>query len=309
MGFFSDLIGFAGDLFSGGGSKQDHLTPALNMQMFNKAQIQNERLYVHAAKRDQANINWARAYQQQQDKNSIQWRVADATAAGLHPLVAAGFNPGSGPVAVNASTSPPSSSPGMVSPGGHYSASSGGGNMGQNLSGAIRRLLTREERQELDKSKLYAEVERQRNLERSSLENETLELRNAILRSELALRNANPNPPAPSLSDPSAAKVGTTQFQPAMPVVGDKDVGREAGHIQDYGYVRTRTGIAIVPSKDMKERMEEEPSQQAGWWFRNNLVPFVNRKYAPSYPDAKQFPNRPGYRWKWNGFEFQEVKK
>lgn len=309
MGIFSDVVNIASDLFSSGGRGKDHEAQILNHQMFNQAQAQNERLYVHAAKRDQANINWARAYQQQQDKNSIQWRVADATAAGLHPLVAAGFNPGSGPVAVNASTSPPSSSPGMVPPQGDPSASSRGGNMGQNISRAIRAMLTPEERQELDKSKLYAEVERQRDLERRGLENETLELRNAILRSELALRNANPTPAAGAVANPSSAKIGSVEYQPAMPVVSGKNRSQQPGSYTDYKYIRTRDGIVVQPSDDVKKGMDDDIVQQAQWWFRNNLVPALEYDTKFAKPDPRDFPNRPGYEWKWAGWGFKEYKK
>ena len=79
-------------------------------------------------------------------------------------------------------------------------------------------------------------------------------------------------------------------------------VGRGApqeapGAISDIGWVRTATGFTPVPSKDAKERIEDDVFQQ-GLWFTRNIL-------APQFGFAKPpFPNFLGDEksYRWNSF-------
>lgn len=206
-------------------------------------------------------------------QNQIQWRVADAEKAGIHPLYAMGITP--------TSYAPQQVGLGL-------------GEMGQNISRAMTATQTRKERM---MTSMLAMEERKRGdmLFRQQVERNSLE--NDYLRSQIArLNGAQMSPEMPSLggnNDPTARFLP----QPAMPVVSSEDdIAREAGYITDYGYSRTADGLAVVPSRDMYERIEDNPGQQLGWWLRNNLLPMINaRGLRP--PDTREFPNRPGYEW------------
>lgn len=48
---------------------------------------------------------------------------------------------------------------------------------------------------------------------------------------------------------------------------------QEPGAISDTGFVRTPTGLAPVPSKDAKERIEDQIIPEAMWGLRNHVLP------------------------------------
>jgi len=95
-------------------------------------------------------------------QNQIQWRVADATAAGLHPLAALGVNPASGPAA--------------AAVGGMGSALS---SMGQNIGRAVEAYMSPEEKAMSRLMAARAQLQQTQNNE----------LQNAMLRAQVALLN------------------------------------------------------------------------------------------------------------------------
>lgn len=109
-----------------------------------------------------------------------------------------------------------------------------------------------------------------------------------------------------------------SQFGPSMPSA-DEDRqpnrstilgtgGREAGSLNDYGYVKNDGKYYIVPSKEGKERTEDNMIQEGLWAFRNQLIPILPGSKDPVPPSD---PVPPGYDWKWNGvyYEMVPVKK
>lgn len=242
----------------------------------------NQNAQENANATNQANWQTSMAYQDLVNKNQIQWKVADAKAAGLHPLAALGASTASGPasfVGANAETG----------------LGDAVGSMGSDISRAINVSRTQKER-------LVAFENSARSLD---LENKGLQ--NEVLRARLAQINANNNPPAPG--DPYLVE-GQTQSG-----IKDKAMERapgaegaphqEQGAITDTGYVRTPTGWAPTPSNDVKQRIEDNFVQERLWDIRNNLLPSMGRSMSP--PRHVELP--PNTHWRFNPFkqEYQIV--
>lgn len=146
-----------------------------------------------------------------------------------------------------------------------------------------------------------------------ALQLERGELENAKLRSEIA--KMGPSTPAMPIGarylvdgqgesvvpSPSSSSVKASGGQ----LVTDKALERvpaapgqpqsEPGAITDVGYARTATGWAPVPSKDVKERIEDNIIQEAMWAFRNNVMPTFGYNKAPP-----PFPAPEGKAWVYN---------
>lgn len=218
------------------------------------------------------------AMQKEFATHGVRWKVADAQAAGLHPLAALGTN--------TANFSPVS---------GHQIGDTSMPNalasMGQDVSRAVHATRTQDER-----TKAMADL---------SLENASLQ--NDLLRSQIAKINANMNPAFPGGS-PGIIE-GQGNSQPTAPEVIMKPLERikssatqpaqEVGEVPDYGFVRTPTGLAVVPSKDVKEKIEDQFIPEAMWALRNQLLP--NLGGGPTPPDPSKYPlPRGAVAWKWS---------
>jgi len=220
----------------------------------------------------QANIN--REFAQ----NSIRWKVDDAKRAGIHPLAALGTQTHSPIISA-------------VEP----SRVNEMGRLGQDISRAGEMMMTRKGRIQNQAAKLT--------LERGELENE-------LLRTQI--RNAN----APSL--PSNADIGGLagqgdaymREQPARKIhSGIRAPERQYGYVSDYGFAKTRTGLTIVPSEDVKERIEDQFIPEMMWALRNQVMPYLG--IAPRKPSTKEFPLPKGMEWVWSRrhMEFRPMKK
>lgn len=223
-------------------------------------------------------------FQKDMAHNQIQWRTADAKAAGLHPLFALGASP------YSASPIPVSGDGG----GGEFLS-----NMGQNISRAVGAGMTARQR-EKEAAALAAQntMERKRQdiLFRQQIENN--ELQNTFLAARIALlKQPGTGPGQPEVRDvgPGVVAVNPARTTSPDPV----NTGREAGAIRDYGFVSTDAGgLAVVPSYDVHERIEDNFPQQLGWALRNQIVPFFGGLEPPS---RSQFPlPRGATRWKWD---------
>lgn len=226
-----------------------------------------------------------RKAQKQALQHTIRWRVADAKEAGIHPLFALGAQPMS------------------VSPS-YHGIGQGFREMGQDLSRAKMAAMDRQERQAAEaRATMAAAAETKRQAPLAALEMERAALENDLLRSQIArLNSAQIGPGGANPFGPSAAP-GTVVRQPSTPTVNAPgNVAREAGDITDYGYVRMDNGlIGVVPSADMKQRIEDTP-QEWTWFWRNNMAPMFGGR-PPAAPPVSQYPNRPGYRWVWSPME------
>lgn len=230
-------------------------------------------------------------------KHGIRWRVEDAKAAGLHPLYALGANTASfSPVHVGAR---------QPSAGAEFAAQ-----MGQGLVSAGLRAATRDER---------ADVLANLQVKSAELGVQNQELQNQLLGSQIARMNANPTVSLPSNSDmplltgqgnafPSSSGGNAyVQEKPLERIHSSPGVpAQEVGTVADYGFARTGTGLAIVPSKDVKERIEDQFIPEIMWSARNQFVgPYTG---AVKAPDPRHYPPPKGStHWVWNPLanEFQ----
>lgn len=243
-----------------------------------------------SALRAQENMN-AQNIQMQKEfaQEGIRWRVADAKAAGIHPLYALG--------AQIPSYSPSTYIPGERGPsrGERFgSALDGLGRAGQGLARALDAGRTDDERHA---ARMQVLTERR------------AELENDLISSQIARLNQQPTAGVPSLRPqaiPGQADVErngllvtpsrvhaverpqeVTRTAPGIP-------SQEPHEISDLGFARTATGLVPVPSKDMKERIEDMSLPEALWSMRNNLLPPESN--APSH---RLLP--PGaVKWRWN---------
>lgn len=222
----------------------------------------------NAKNANEFNANVSREFAQ----SGIQWRVQDARAAGIHPLAAMGVPLSSGP---------------SVSVGG-TDWSSALGSMGQDISRAAGAVQTPNERKQ-------AATLSSLQLERAGLENE-------LLRSQIARANQPVNPPLPSPTSAGDALLnrtptaGTTTV-PVEVSATERNPAKAAGYHPDMTYVRTSAGgLALVPSKDAKQLVEDQFIPETLWSLRNHLGSFVKAPPTPSVPPPA------GYQWIWRPF-------
>ena len=165
---------------------------------------------------------------------------------------------------------------------------------GQDISRAIEAGLTKEDRI----GKQLGELA----VEKGQLENQLLKAQ---------VRHAQ-NPPLPSnsqlggLSGQGNSYLVEEPTRKAHSSVGAPE--RQFGAVTDYGFARTRKGLAIVPSEKIKERIEDQMVPELMWALRNQVVPLFK---APRKPSLKEFPLPKGYDWEWfrRYQEFRPVKK
>lgn len=258
--------------------KAQNSRDAQNRQFSHESDLRSERLYY-------AQENAQREFAQ----HGVQWRADDARAAGIHPLAAIG---GAG-----ASYSPQSvnfSSPIVDA---DYTKSNQIRDMGQNLSRAASALFDKHSRN------------------MAALAQERGELENDLLRSKLALMTGT----GPGL--PSNSGIGNEMFGSGQgdgygttgkngPPIVEKPVekfrsspftpGKQAGSVDDYTYARTGRGtLAVVPSADVKQLIEDQIIPEIQWSVRNFFTPMVNKK-ALREPNTREHPLPKGYKsWRY----------
>lgn len=254
MGIFGDILSFTGGLI--GSNKAANTQKDINYE----------------------NAALSREYA----TTGIQWRVADAKKAGLHPLAAMGL--------------PLASAPTLSAGNTDYAASYA--DMGQSIGRAADSVRTRSERQAVAARDALS-------LERAGLENE-------LLRTQITNAQRASNPPLPSLGSGTGSSQllpgQADSYPPAEPYVETKAAspiamgspGREAGLISDIGYYQRHDGnIGITKSKDMKERTEDDILAQIGWFLRNNALPALGANVPPP-PNPRDYPPPSGKIWAWD---------
>lgn len=223
--------------------------------------------------------------QKQFAQQGIQWKVADAKKAGIHPLYALGAQTHSfAPVQTGISENMASA--------------------GQSLGRAVDAYRDRGER--LDG---FTKASQSLQLENGKLQNDLL--RQQLASNQATLNQAGNPPPVPSASNrylmpgQGSTAGGLVDTQPLRVTSVDPTAKHnEAGAFGEVGWARTSTGLAPVQSKDSKDRTEEDLPALMGWTIRNRLMPMVNTKglTPPVKPKA-------GYYWRWDAFrqEYQET--
>ncbi|UDN67822.1 DNA pilot protein [robinz microvirus RP_139] len=219
-----------------------------------------------------------RALQREFAQNGVQWRVADAQASGIHPLAALGAQlQSSSPIQISGNVPSgsvptghaPSANPVPYSTGSPFTGMGAAyANMGQDISRAVTSVAT-----EYERNSAVAQASQALSLENQKLQNQ-------YLASQIAKNTgASVGPPMPSVrSTQMMAGQGNTpsklvDIQPHKPVAnfpGREDA--EPGQITDTGFAATRTGWAPVPSKDVKERIEDNLISELMWEARNRVL-------------------------------------
>lgn len=223
-----------------------------------------------------------RQEQRKYAQNGIQWRVADAQRAGIHPLYALGANtPSFSPVSTY--------------------AADGIAQAGQDLSRAQTAAQDRRERErDRQHAVAVANTRARKDDPLARLNTERAQLENDLLRSQIArLNSAQVGPAAPSFGS-SNARPGAIDSVPATVEVGSiGEPARAPGAINDIQYARRPDGgLGIVPSEQMKERMEDYLPEQISWFLRNNMIPGVTRELRA--PSTREYPLPPGMVWRWD---------
>jgi len=212
--------------------------------------------------------------QKQFAQEGIRWKVADARAAGIHPLYAMGANTTSfAPVSVG--TQP------------DYSMGNAMASMGQDLGRAIQASTTKAER--------LNDVGLKLQLENQSLQNE-------LLRSQIIRVNREIGPGLPSNSGMGPltnngqgdAYVLENPLQRTHSAPGHP--AQEVGKIPEIGWSQTPTGLVPVPSADVKQRIEDQMIPETMWAVRNNLMP----NFGGGEPPPKHLLPKGATSWRWS---------
>lgn len=280
MGLFSNVFdGAAGGAISGIGSIVGGIVGANNAAKIN---AQN-----YAAQKEFA-------------QNGIRWRVADAKAAGLHPLAALG-------------ASPASYSPASVV-GGDYGISDAAQALGQGIDRAQQAKMLKEERlqaqqEQRERNDLY------KRLVESQIANMNAQTTSTYAEASYwASREAVANqglPPSMSSLAPDGSYIdgqgdstSSSRFKIVPAEITANEPGRkgqEAGSIPDVSFVRTNDGgYSPVRSSAVADRLDDDFIGTSLWHLRNNLpILFGSDRSAPP---TSWLPDR-GRRSYWS-FDF-----
>lgn len=229
-------------------------------------------------------------------QQGIQWRVADAKAAGIHPLYALG---GGG-----ASYSPSAVSVGADGPSGLGRDLA---DMGQGIGRAVGAASSKEDRA----GEAFTAAQRAQALERGSLENDHLRLQ--ILAAQGALARAGTGPGIPT--GPSGPVAGNGRFviNPAeITASASGNAAIEAGPPQpgNRNVAIDKTGLArvTIPSKEMGFDELTTPGT-ASWHFWNSVAPWLSQaRRDMNRPPASELPK--GYdSWMWTPFGYVPTRE
>lgn len=231
------------------------------------------------------------AMQREFAQNGIQWRVADAKAAGIHPIYALGSG-GASFSPVSAAFQSDTSLPNALA------------SAGQDVGRAIDKTRTASQRMDA------------RGEAATALQLEGLKLDNDLKRAEIAsktarLRADQVGPPMPASADayliPGQSQSGLIKQKPLeLSPAPSGAPHAEGGAHSDVGYARTVSGgYAPVPSKDAKDRNEDMLIPELLWAWRNNILP----NFKDTYRKPPPFDPGPGREWRWSysGQEYRSV--
>lgn len=214
------------------------------------------------------------AMQKEFAQNGIRWKVEDAKAAGIHPLYALGAStPSFSPVSLGAT--PDNSMPQAMA------------DIGQNISRAVSATKTEEE-------KLMSTINL--GIAKANLESATLD--NQIKARQLSQIGVGaPSMPGSTNFIPGQGNSGLVKINPSERVASQPTrEAQEAGWAPDVGYARTDTGLTPIPSKDVKERIEDQFVPEMMWAARNYLAPNLGTGRPPP---KNQLP-KGADEWRWS---------
>lgn len=259
----------AGSLFGGGGSGNDAADAA-------------------AIQAEQNRLN-----QREFAEHAIRWRVADAKAAGIHPLYALG---------ANLPTYSPN--PIVVGPGGEDNTAASFLDFGQNLARSIDSTRTGSERLEARLGSLA--------VERGELENDLLRAQIALLGSSQvgpAMPESLSTASLPSAVPPGGSKVGSVVVPHEITATGPERPSHAAGVQPQTTWVRTDTGFQPVPHREAFEDADIGNPAALTWYWRNQALPTLGISGSSPPPDSYLPPDAVGWRWSPGMQEWQPAKE
>lgn len=214
---------------------------------------------------DQANTNTKKDYDFA--RNQLQWRVADAKKAGLHPLAGLGASP----MSASAST---------------IGTENALGHLGQGVSSVLNSVANKK----MNELQLEAAQEDVTNKK----------LINQRLASEMALVKQPGTPPTSVGFMPGGSQGipgGRIEEKPLSRTTSHRDASwSEPGALTGGGFEATPTGLAPVPSGDIKERLEDSPYELRHFW-KYGVLPNLGKTETAPPPAA--LPNWATH-WEWS---------
>lgn len=264
----------------------------------------------NAASREMNEDSWSRQmainsmnYEAQKEfaQHGIRWRVADAKAAGLHPLAALGASP--------LGFSPSFQSAAMSFGENYDGFADAAKSMGQYLGRAIEAKATEKERAEVA---AYESEARKLDLENKQLQNDSLRQRmvDNALASMQAVRNQAGQPPAMQDVIPtnSAGRLGQGDSHPTrLTTVKPVEVAAshpltkfaEAGlHPEVAFYESGDGGKSPLRSDKAAQALEDDLLGTLRWHVRNGLGTFMSdQRYAPPRTDLPDKGRDPDWYW------------
>lgn len=257
MGWFNAIAPFAGGLLGdvvGGFMEQDENAKARNQQ----------------DQTNQKNYDMQKEFAQM----GLRWKVADAMAAGIHPLAALG-------------ASGYSASPSYVSGGPDNSKSDMVKSMGQNISRAVSAGATAPERA------MMAEQIRGMTLDNNLKEyqlKKTITDMNSV--PAFPTYGANNNMSGGGVSDLFGR---SDQIQASVEIPPASQTTFEV----------TRTGLRPQPSRQLAQANQNSMLSNISWDIDNKVVPFMSGRASTVKPDPRRYPLprwADTYRWnRWAG--------
>ena len=248
----------------------------------------------NAAKLNQLNYEHQKEFAQ----NGIRWRVADAKAAGLHPLAALG--------AQGASYSPSA----VIGDSPDFSFLK---DMGQGIDRAMDAKATRQERVEREEKSnaLFNEELKGKQLQNQETETRIQQMKwdmamDAARNAERSARTQQQVPPMPSLApdgslmpgQSNATSPGGIESKPAEIVINEPGrPGQERGSVTELGFTRTNDGGYVpVMSNDAKNRLDDDIIGSTLWHLRNSVPAMFD--FDHTKPPASWLPE--GHEWRYN---------
>lgn len=246
------------------------------------------------------------AFQREMAQNGVRWKVEDAKAAGIHPIYALGAPPfNASPVAI--ANQPDTSWANALT------------EAGQHIGNAVDRTKTQGER-----LSDFQETQQLLTLDNMRLQNAALQTDIDFKRAEYGaiIGRSQFGPPFPDphafpdnramfvnsgppsnisqprfgSSTPALEASGLVQSKPHEPVSRDPSKPyQEPGDITDRGWSQTSPNRwTAVPSKDVKERIEDSVIPELQWIWRNHIADLV-------YPEKRRppFPAPAGKHWEY----------
>lgn len=219
------------------------------------------------------------ALQREFAQNGIKWRVDDARSAGIHPGLALGAQ--------------------LAGPSSFVFEGNNRPSIGASLSKVGHSI-----QRSVDASSTAVERAHSRTMAALSVENAGLQ--NQMLRSQIARLNSSQV--GPPMADPANPGVRTFGTSDAHGLIKEEPLARiagapgsphqEAGSVTDLGFSRTATGFAVVPSKDWKDRGEDQFMPEVTWAIRNHLLPSLSpSRYGMPPPESWLPEGADGWRF------------